>query len=303
MRDCVHAGRVEPAKERTVGLRLTLDKVDGSARSLIVNRLHAFLGQRAGVFNGLFADAPEARIDGWIVTVGGSALEHAAWPETLLEAGILWISGVLRLFFGIEVIKVTEEFVEAMNCRQKPVLVTQVVLAELAGRVAERLESFRDGHVLGTETQVGSGQTHLRKSGTQRRLSGDERGAACRTTLLGIVVGEHHAFASDTVYIRRAIAHHTERIGADIGLADIVAHDDEDVGLLPDDPEVVGVSVFGACAIASERNATAVATSAELPSSILRRSRALLVLTPFLSLALLMGNPFSAANSCFKIEP
>ena len=93
MRDCVHAGRVEPAKERTVGLRLTPDKVDGSARGLIVNRLHALLGQRAGVFDGLFADAPEARIDGWIVTVSGSALEHAAWPKTLPEAWVLRISG------------------------------------------------------------------------------------------------------------------------------------------------------------------------------------------------------------------
>jgi len=50
------------------------------------------------------------------------------------------------------------------------------------------------------------------------------RGAA----LLG-AVGGHHPFASDPVDIRCALAHQTENVGADVGLADIVTEDSEDI--------------------------------------------------------------------------
>jgi hypothetical protein len=60
-------------------------------------------------------------------------------------------------------------------------------------------------------------------------LTGDEGRAPRRAALLGVVIGEHHAFATDAVDIRRAIAHQAERIGADIRLPDIVAEDDQDV--------------------------------------------------------------------------
>ena len=56
-------------------------------------------------------------------------------------------------------------------------------------------------------------------------------GAAGRAALLGVVVGEHHAFPGDAVDVRRAVAHHADRVGADVGLADVVAEDDEDVRL------------------------------------------------------------------------
>ncbi|MBM1003054.1 MAG: hypothetical protein N839_0011630, partial [Desulfofustis sp. PB-SRB1] len=49
---------------------------------------------------------------------------------------------VLRLFLGIEVIKIAEELVKAVVRRQMLVEVTQVVLAELPGRVAHGLEHF-----------------------------------------------------------------------------------------------------------------------------------------------------------------
>jgi hypothetical protein len=50
------------------------------------------------------------------------------------------------------------------------------------------------------------------------------RGAA----LLG-AVGGHHPFASDPVDIRCALAHQTESVGADVGLADIATEDNEDI--------------------------------------------------------------------------
>ena len=49
------------------------------------------------------------------------------------------------------------------------------------------------------------------------RLAGDERGPARGAALLGIVVGEHHAFLGDAVDVGRFEAHQSHRVGADIG--------------------------------------------------------------------------------------
>ena len=72
----------------------------------------------------------------------------------------------------------------------------------------------------------------LAESRAQDRLTGDEGRSPSRAALLGVVVGEHHAFAGDAVDVWRAIAHQAERIGADVRLADVVAEDDKDVRLL-----------------------------------------------------------------------
>ena len=69
-------------------------------------------------------------------------------------------------------------------------------------------------------------------AGADRQLAGDEVGAARRAARLGVVVGEEHAFGGDLVEVRRAARHHAAVIGADIPDADVVAHDDDDVGSL-----------------------------------------------------------------------
>jgi hypothetical protein len=69
----VHSRGVEPAKERLAGLLLPLHEVDGGRRGLVVDRLHALLGERAGVLDRLLADLAEARIDRGIVAVGRPA--------------------------------------------------------------------------------------------------------------------------------------------------------------------------------------------------------------------------------------
>ena len=51
-------------------------------------------------------------------------------------------------------------------------------------------------------------------------MPGDERGATRRATLLGVVVGEHHAFFRDAVDTGRLVAHQAMRIGADVRLPD-----------------------------------------------------------------------------------
>ena len=63
---------------------------------------------------------------------------------------------MLRLLLGVEVVEVAEELVEAVHRRQELVAVAQMVLAELAGGVAERLERLGDGDVLGAQAEVGA---------------------------------------------------------------------------------------------------------------------------------------------------
>ena len=70
-------------------------------------------------------------------------------------------------------------------------------------------------------------------AGADRQLAGDEVGAARRAARLGVVVGEQHALGGDLVEVRRAARHHAAVVGADVPDADVVAHDDDDVGPLP----------------------------------------------------------------------
>ena len=55
---------------------------------------------------------------------------------------------MLRLVLGIEVVKVAEELIEAVNGRQELVAVAEMVLAELSGHVAKRLEQIGERRVL-----------------------------------------------------------------------------------------------------------------------------------------------------------
>src|SRR6185436_1228779 len=73
------------------------------------------------------------------------------------------------------------------------------------------------------------GNTYLREPGAQRALAGDERRPPRCAALLGIIVGKHHAFTRDAVDVGRAVAHQPERVGADVGLPDVVTEYDKDV--------------------------------------------------------------------------
>ena len=144
MRPEVHARRVEPRKERLARFVLPLHEVDRGPRGFIIDRLHALLGERAGILDLLLADLAEARIDRRIVGVGRPSVKHAARPELLQVFRILRIIGQLRLLLGVEVIEVAEELVEAIDCRQALVPVADMVLAELSSGIAKVLHDPAD---------------------------------------------------------------------------------------------------------------------------------------------------------------
>ncbi len=193
-----------------------------AARNSSSHGLHPLLGQRAGVLDLLAALAV------------GPAVQHAARPVLLLELGEVLrvrIVDFLGLFLGVQVIQVAEELVEAVHRRQMLVAVAEMVLAELAGAIAERLERLGDGDVLGLEAQLRAGKTDLGEAGAQAALAGDERRAPGGAALLGIGVGEDHAFLGDAVDVGRLVAHQAHGVATEVRLADVVAPHDQDIRL------------------------------------------------------------------------
>ena len=209
--------------QRKKGLSAFLRRLHESQRFLgdfLVDGLHAFLAERAGALDLLRA----VRV--------GPGMNHAARLELLDHCRILEIVRVLELFLRVEVVERAEELVEAVGGRQVLVGVAEVVLAELTGLVALRLEQLGDGNVPRLQPFLRAGQADLEHAGAEADLAGDEARATGGAALLAVPVGEQRAFLRDAVDVRRLVAHHALVVGADVPVADVVAPDDEDVRLL-----------------------------------------------------------------------
>ena len=135
-------------------------------------------------------------------------------PTCVLER--LRIVRVARVFHRVEVIEVAEELIEAVHGRQELVEVAEMVLAELAGGVAHRLERRGDGRRLRGHADWRAGLADRGQSGADRQFAGDEVGAARRAARLGVVVGEPHALGGELVEVRRPAGHHALVVGADV---------------------------------------------------------------------------------------
>ena len=231
----MHPRRVPPDEERLLALVRLVDEVERPGEELLVDRLHPLPGQRAGVLDLLLADRPEVRGLLRVVLVRRPGVEDAARAEPLAEVGVLLglrVVRVLRLLLGVQVVEVAEELVEAVDGRQVLVAVAEVVLAELAADVPVRLEQVGDRRVEVGEPLLRARQAHLGQARADGRLAGDEGGAAGGAGLLPVPVGEHRALTADPVDVRRAVAHRAVVVGADVPPPDVVAPDDEDVGLV-----------------------------------------------------------------------
>src|SRR5690242_17139244 len=134
----------------------------------------------------------------------------------LLECRIFRIVGVFGLFLGIQVIEIAEKLVEPMHGGKEFILVAQVVLAELARRIAKRFQQCGDCGILGAYADIGAGHSDLGEARADRILPGDEGGTASGATLLAIVVSESRALMTDVVNVRRAVTHLTSVVVAAI---------------------------------------------------------------------------------------
>ena len=223
-----------------VAVRLVHESERG-VDEFLVDGLHPLLRERPGVFAFLLAPGSKARIVAGRVGRRRDAFHDTARTELRPEGRVLRIVRVFRLVLGVEVIEIAEELVEAVHGRQELVAVAEMVLAELAGRVALRLQQVGDRRVLVGKPFLRRRQPHFEQARAQRALAGDEGGAARGAGLLPVIVGEDRALARDPIDVGRAVAHHAAIVGADVPVADVVAHDDEDVRLLCGCCAVAGV--------------------------------------------------------------
>ena len=137
VREDVHAGRVEPARRTACR-----PCAPCSMKSRLASR-----NSSSTVSMRLVVSGPVFSIF-CVPSAIGPAVQHAARAELLLELGVLRVVRVLRLLLGVQVVEVAEELVEAVGRRQELVAVAEVVLAELAGDVAQRLQQVGDRRVL-----------------------------------------------------------------------------------------------------------------------------------------------------------
>ncbi len=135
-----------------------------------------------------------------------------------------------RVFHRIQVIEVAEKLVEPVHRRQELVQIAEMVLAELPGLVALFLQRGGDRAGFSRDADLGAGLANRGHAGADRQFAGDEIGPARRAACLGVIVGKQHAFLGELVEVRRLAGHHAAVIRADIPHADIVAHDDENIG-------------------------------------------------------------------------
>ena len=98
VREDVHARGVPPEKKWLVRLLGALHEVKRPGGDFLVDRLHALLGQRAGV-----GDASV-----------GEAVDDAARAKLLLELRVFRIVRILRFLLGVQVVEVAEKLIEAM---------------------------------------------------------------------------------------------------------------------------------------------------------------------------------------------
>src|ERR1035438_7210967 len=226
----MHARRAVPEKEWLSAFHGFVHEVERDLEQVFFNRLHTLASERTGVFALLFPPRPETRIGRCrVIRCQSNATEYPAGSELLVKGGILRVVRIFRLFLGVEVIKVSVKFIEAVDGWQKFVSVAEVVLANLSGGVSERLEQFGDCWVFLLQSKRRTRQPDGQQARTKRMLPRNKRGTPRRAALLSIVIGEEPPFIGYAVDVGRAPPHHSVMVGTNIPNADIIGHNHKNV--------------------------------------------------------------------------
>src|SRR5271169_5282523 len=133
-------------------------------------------------------------------------MHDASGSKPCQERRILGIVRQLRFLFSVQVIEIAEEFVEAVKGRQVLIPVSEMVLAKLAGGIAERLQQFSDGRVLRLKPDGSARHADFGQAGSQRVLAADKGSASSGAALLAVPIGESHPFFCNSVYVGRLVA-------------------------------------------------------------------------------------------------
>ncbi len=229
VREYVHACGIEPDKEGLVGLVCTLDEILGRGQDLLINRFHALGRQWTGIFAFLLAPGTKTFVLSGILGCGRFAFKHPS-RRNLVSHSARGVIGQLGFFLDIQVVEVAKELVKTVHRGHELIAVTQVVLAELPGHIAEGLDEISNGWIFLLQTLRSTGHADLGETGAHRNLASDERRPPRGTTLLTVIVGEGQSLAGDTVNVGRLVAHHAVINMAQVPVANIVTHHEQDVG-------------------------------------------------------------------------
>ena len=120
----MHAGRVEPDKERLFVAVRTVDKVNRGRDEFLVDRFHALPGKGPGILAFLFAPRAKARVVARGVGRGRDTFQNTARTKLRLEGGGVRIIGMLGFLLGVQVIEIAEELVETVYGGQELVAVS-----------------------------------------------------------------------------------------------------------------------------------------------------------------------------------
>ena len=124
----------------------------------------------------------------------------------------------------VEVIQVTPVFLEAVRCGQRFRVVAQMVLAELAGAVAQIVQNLGDCRRTGSQIGGTSGQLRGNHARAQWIHSGDKGVAPGCAALHGIVGREHPALLCETVDVGCFTKPYAAVVNAHLHPADVIAH-------------------------------------------------------------------------------
>ena len=252
-REGVHARRREPHEERLPFRVSLIHKLCPFRDEFQINGFHTLSRERSGVDDPLLAHHAEAGVNRLIFRFGRIGVHHPSRPVTLLELRVARVIFVFRFFLGVQVVQVAEELVEPVNRGQVFVPVTQVVLAELACRVALRLQDFGDGGVVRLHAHRPPDHADRRQARPDRIHARNEGGTPSGARRMRVVVSEHCSFFPNPINVRGAIAHDSATVNAEVRRADIVAPDHHDVRLLAGD-----LGRCGDCQIVSGHSGTGV---------------------------------------------
>jgi hypothetical protein len=107
-----------------------------------------------------------------------------------------------------------------------------MVLAELTSRVAEIEQEFGDRWSARPQVGRAAGQLRRDHASAQGVHAGEEGVAARGAALHGDIVHEDRAFVANAIDVGGFAYHQATVVDARLHPADVIAHDEEDIGLL-----------------------------------------------------------------------
>ena len=241
---CMRAGLYQTKNGLLVFFGIVaVEEVDDLGRDLLVHGLRALQRQRALVLAGLVRRRCRRRTcttstgrggvrqvvvfgstAAGILGQAGDRRVPARRRDRLLGRGLVDV-GEAHPLHGVEVIEVAPELLEAVRRRQGFGVIAEMVLAELAGGVAEIVQELGERRACRAAGRTGCRQLRRDHAGAQRMHAGEEGVAPRRAALLGVVGHELRAFLADAVDVGRFADHQALMVDARLHPADVVAHD------------------------------------------------------------------------------